>query len=448
MHGHWLRCCLAVALLGLSIASCAPGEIVTTGGEGSGSTATVPATSDGGTVVGQADAGIPVHCGNGVCEGTEGEDCTSCPGDCACTGGLACAAGVCRPPGEDGSVDASSVTTQHDGGTAADGGAQHDAGTVTGHLSDWSQDGTDMLPLLPENHIARVDISSLPTESRSSTWVNAVATHGGGTGYLKAYMLVYIQYVGTGVPMQMFSFDRETDSRPSDHVPYALPIDYMPELTSSDSKMFTINRDTRVVYEMSYVDNCMSGEPCTHPMGRYPDGTYVAGGGAVYSLSDLGVHFPPRKSGVLVSGMQQIPLMLSRADIASGSLDHAVAVAYYAPGNTNSSTDYMWPASATAYVSSYPANFPKHGARVRLKAGYDISGFSHNNQILLQGLKTYGGFFTITSGGDGMRIIAEKESLSSDDNNQLMAAGNALLTQFEFVDESSLMISPTSYESR
>jgi hypothetical protein len=46
-----------------------------------------------------------------------------------------------------------------------------------------------------------------------------------------------------------------------------------------------------------------------------------------------------------------------------------------------------------------------------------------------------------------MRIIAEKEALNSTDNNQLMAAGNALLWQFEFINETSLMISPTSYEA-
>jgi hypothetical protein len=317
----------------------------------------------------------------------------------------------------------------------------------SGYLSDWSQDGTDMLPLLPANHIARADISSLPLDSRSSTWINAVASHGGGTCYVKAYMLAYIQYVGAGVPLQMFYFDRETSYRPSDHVPYALPIDYMPELTSSDSKMFTIDRDKRVAYELSYVDNCMSGGSCSHPMGRYPNGTYVAGGGVVYKLSNLSVHQPRGTSGVVVSGMQQIPLMLSRADIASGSLDHALSLSFYAPSAT-SMYDYMWPASATSVSSSNLADFPKHGARVRLKANYDISRFSRNNRVVLQGLKKYGGFFTITSGGDGMRIIAEKEALSSADNNELMVAGNALLKQFEFVDETSLMVSPTSYEAR
>jgi hypothetical protein len=322
------------------------------------------------------------------------------------------------------------------------------AATAGPGLSSWSQDGKDMLPLLPANHIARADISSLPLEPRSSTWINAIATHGGGTGYLKAYMPMYIQYVGPGVPMQKFLFDRESSRRPSDHVPFALPAGYMPELSSTDSKMSTINRDTRVAYEMSYVDDCMPGGSCSHPMGRYPNGSYVAGGGIVYALSNLSIHTPPGTSGVVVSGMQQIPLELSRADIASGSLDHAVAISFFAPGNTNSAKDYLWPASATSYSASYPANFPKHGARVRLKAGYDISGFSPNNQILLKGLKTYGGFFTITSGTDGMRIWGEKGALSSADNNELISAGNAILRQFEFVDERSLMVSLTSYEAK
>jgi hypothetical protein len=59
---------------------------------------------------------------------------------------------------------------------------------------------------------------------------------------------------------------------------------------------------------------------------------------------------------------------------------------------------YVPPASHWASESNDP-DLPPMGMRVRLKADYDISGFSPQAQIILRALKTYG-MILADNGGD------------------------------------------------
>ena len=58
------------------------------------------------------------------------------------------------------------------------------------------------------------------------------------------------------------------------------------------------------------------------------------------------------------------------------------------------------------------------GARIRLKAGYNISGFSANNKIILQAMKTYG--LMLADIGSNMYISGAPDSRwNNDDLHQL-----------------------------
>ena len=57
----------------------------------------------------------------------------------------------------------------------------------------------------------------------------------------------------------------------------------------------------------------------------------------------------------------------------------------------NSTNSYIWPARhLTSGTAGVLTSTPPMGARFRLKASYDISGFAPEMQIILQAMKTYG----------------------------------------------------------
>src|SRR5579863_6856716 len=71
-------------------------------------------------------------------------------------------------------------------------------------------------------------------------------------------------------------------------------------------------------------------------------------------------------------------------EVASGAINHAVRF-------TVPSTRQAFTPPASHWASSVTdTNAPPMGARLRLKASFDISGFSPTNQVILAALKKYG----------------------------------------------------------
>jgi hypothetical protein len=80
------------------------------------------------------------------------------------------------------------------------------------------------------------------------------------------------------------------------------------------------------------------------------------------------------------------------------------------------------------------------GLRLRLKASVDISGFPHDDQVILQALKTYG--MIVADNGSPWYIQGIP---SSQWNNSTLHDLTAITgSDFEVVDESCLRVSPDS----
>ena len=65
---------------------------------------------------------------------------------------------------------------------------------------------------------------------------------------------------------------------------------------------------------------------------------------------------------------------------------------------------YVYPATHFASSKTNP-NLPRMGERFRLRADFDLSGFSKHPQAILKGLKTYG-MFVADNGGDWRLSVA------------------------------------------
>jgi hypothetical protein len=80
------------------------------------------------------------------------------------------------------------------------------------------------------------------------------------------------------------------------------------------------------------------------------------------------------------------------------------------------------------------------GIRVRLKASFDVAGFSATNQVILQGLKKYG--MILADNGSPWFIGGAPDRRWDDDD--LHALTSLRGSDFEVVDVSSLMVDPDS----
>jgi hypothetical protein len=88
------------------------------------------------------------------------------------------------------------------------------------------------------------------------------------------------------------------------------------------------------------------------------------------------------------AGLAILPGLVRYDEVASGAIHHAIR---FTMPNTLSGPGtgyYLPPATHAAGNSSTTKNVM--GMRIRLKAGFDISGFSQDNQVILTAMKTYG----------------------------------------------------------
>ena len=133
-------------------------------------------------------------------------------------------------------------------------------------------------------------------------------------------------------------------------------------------------------------------------------------------------------------GLPIFPGLVRYDEVAAGEIRHAIR--FTVPQTQQA---FLWP--ARHYASSLTGTqYPPMGARFRLRAGFDISGFSAANQVILRALKKYG--MMLADNGSAWYISgAPDERWNNDDLHNL---GLIHGSDFEAVDVSGLMIDPNS----
>ena len=131
--------------------------------------------------------------------------------------------------------------------------------------------------------------------------------------------------------------------------------------------------------------------------------------------------------------------MVRYDEIASGVIRHALRFTAPTTGKA-----HIWPARHDAGESHDP-DLPPMGIRVRLKASFDISVYSHDVRVILQALKDYG-MFLADNGTPSWNIDGINDSRW---NNSILKQLETIEgSNLEVVDESGLMIDPNSAQSR
>ena len=280
--------------------------------------------------------------------------------------------------------------------------------------------------VFPADNIWNTPIDTLPVAANSAAYIATIgldahvhADFGSGTWEGGPIGIPYVDVPGTQphVPVT-FDYDDESDPGPYP-IPPDAPIEGGPD-SDGDRHILVVDRDNCILYELFYA---------------WPqlDGSWHAGSGAIFDLNSH-VLRPDGWTSADAAGLPILPGLVHYDEIATGEIRHAIR--FTVPQTRR---DYIWP--ARHYASSLTGmQYPPMGQRFRLRADFDVSGFSPEVQVILQALKKYG--MILADNGAPWFISGVPDDRW--DNDGLHELHQMHGSDFEAVDVSSLMVDPNS----
>lgn len=170
----------------------------------------------------------------------------------------------------------------------------------------------------------------------------------------------------------------------------------------------------------------------------YPQAaSWWAGSGAIYNLRSHALR-PDSWTSADAAGLPIFAGLVRYDEIVAGEIRHALR---FSASQTEKA--YVWP--ARHYASQLTGGqYPPMGARLRLRADFDISGYSPVNKIILTALKRYG-LIIADNGASWFFGGVPDERWDNDELRQMLAVKGS---DFETVDATVLMIDPNSGQAR
>lgn len=251
------------------------------------------------------------------------------------------------------------------------------------------------LPLFPATNWWNLDISTAPTDPGSAAYINFIGASRGmhpdfggdvSAGSVQIYGFPYAVVDGTqpkvAVQFQYYDESDGVNHPGSSGFPfYPIPDEAKTQphwieggepgnqdlRSSADRHLLIVDRDNRHLYELYNV---------------FWDGAqWQAGSGAFFDMNANGRR-PDTWTSADAAGLAILPGLVRYDEVAGAAeIGHAFRV------TVRASNGYVFPASHEA--GSNPQALPM-GARLRLKAGKDLSGFPPEAQKIFRAMKTYG----------------------------------------------------------
>jgi hypothetical protein len=284
-------------------------------------------------------------------------------------------------------------------------------------------------PVLPADSIWNTPVDQLPVSASSSTWVTTIgatktihADFGSGLYDGGPIGIPYTTAPGTQTKYPAtFTYADESDPGP-----YAIALNAPIEggsQSTGDRHALSIDYDNCILYEL---------------YAAYPQAnSWIAGSGAIFNLFSNALR-PSGWTSTDAAGLPVFPGLVRYDEIAAGEIRHAIR--FTVPDTQRA---FVWP--ARHYASNQTGTqYPPMGARFRLRAGFNISGFSAANQVILVALKKYG--MMLADNGSAWYVSGAPDSRW--DNDDLHNLGLLHGSDFEAVDVAGLMIDPNSGQAR
>jgi PKD repeat protein len=291
------------------------------------------------------------------------------------------------------------------------------AGTIN-HEEDYGL--VQNMSLTPSDSIWKAPVDSLPLHPLSDTYI----AHENPKYYMYIATDFHINVVNSSVLKQNFIIISPLPLH-SDRDPVPIPDNVIIGLNTSDRNIHIVDKDTNTSYE-SYFDV------------KLPNGTWKTWVTKKYNLAD-NILLPDNHVAAGLAGLRKIDGMLRYAEVANGSVDHAL----YASMFTTQAT-HVWPARNNG-VQKNP-EYPPVGQRFRLNASFDDSAMNANDKIIVAALKKYGLILCENSHNSVEWLFYADDDPRWDTKTTYWDFRNngPHASDFEAVDATVLMISPTT----
>ncbi|MGE0641056.1 MAG: hypothetical protein AB7G12_03755 [Thermoanaerobaculia bacterium] len=298
--------------------------------------------------------------------------------------------------------------------------------------------------VLPNDNVWNTPVTELPVAANST----AIIAFIGGSGTLHPDFGTVWEGAPIGIPFVVvpdgqsplpIDFD-SLGGWPEESDPGPYPIPSNPPIEGGDDAGNTGDRHVLVVRQQSCIlyelyHSWREGENgCTVP-GSPPGWCGLSG--AVYDLASNALR-PDDWTSADAAGLPILPGLVTYDEVASGEIRHALRFTVEV-----SRESHVWPARHDA-GSSTNASAPPMGLRLRLNAGFDLSGFTPRVRTILRALKTYG--MIVADNGTDWYLSGAPDPRWDDDElvSQLATVPGSA---FEVVDVTSLIVDPDSGET-
>ncbi len=275
--------------------------------------------------------------------------------------------------------------------------------------------------LFPANNPWNQPIDTQPIDSSSPVMISKMGTNislhpdFGANWNGGPFGIPYIVVAGN-TPKVPVTFGYASESDPG---PYPIPTNAPIEggsKSTGDRHVLVVDRDGWKLYEM------WSSYPQTN-------GSWKAGSGAIFDLSSNALR-PAGWTSADAAGLPILPGLVRYDEVYNQkAINHAIR---FTVQHTRHA--YVYPARHFASSLTDPALLPM-GARLRLKANYNISTFPPSAQVILKALKKYG--MIVADNGSNLFISGTPDSRWNDgEMNTLKRVKN---TDFEVVKMGTLI---------
>jgi hypothetical protein len=276
----------------------------------------------------------------------------------------------------------------------------------------------------PSDNLWNKDISNSAVDPNSAQIINFIGSSTGihpdfGQGeYNGSYMGIPYTVVDSTqalIPIDYQAYGSESDPGPMP-IPLTAPIEGYPNPGSGDRHVLVVDKSNCFLYEL---------------YSSYPQSSsWNADSGAVWDLlSDE--QRPYTWTSADAAGLPIFVGLVRYDEVAAGAINHAIRFTL-----PNSSAGFTPPASHWAATSTN-TYAPPMGTRLRLKASFDVSGYSATNQVILNAMKKYG--LILADNGSAMYISGTPDDRWN--NSDLHLLNGATAADFDVIEISPLYTS-------
>ncbi|HET9907988.1 MAG TPA: hypothetical protein VFQ23_15160 [Anaerolineales bacterium] len=279
-------------------------------------------------------------------------------------------------------------------------------------------------PMFPANNIWNARVDSLAVHAMSDAWIDSIGRDEGfhmdfGSGEWDGGLIGIPYNVISGSTISKSTVDFYYPDE-SDGGPYPIPDNPQIEY-GSDHHILVVDTDTCILYEIYDAS--------------FDNSQWSGGSGAVWDLNSNALR-PATWTSADAAGLPILPGLVRYDEILAGEIKHALRF------TVENTAGYIWP--ARHFTSDPRDGIPPMGARFRLKAGYDISGFPREMKVILQAMKTYG--IILADNGSNWYVSGSPDERW--DNGMLHLLDVLTGGDFEAVDTSILMVDVDSGEAK